>query len=335
MIFIWRGAGIIVPIIFFICGWVVSYWIDDTRLGNSDFLGWTAFYAGIFCFILGLGFIGSKEDEFQDMQPGEIPVKKKHDFFWIPVIIWGVLFLVWSAYLLMGDSEESEYESDYDVEQLMDEDPTTRIINFYNPNEDTMSYLIEDLGDFEEVSSVSPNSYVSTEVDMNTYWIVGFDHEDELVLTYPHEDFRDDKSKYKLVEEEVNGEMIKYFQRIIEPATEDKRDYDEAWVVLDGDHDLVLVDVSETCNDTIKKGTMRHMDWLELVENVYDGHDVIEPLYEKRNGSKTFTVLPPGKSIPLDLDKKEVVYCLVPIKKGKKLTNEYLAEMLIGLNNWE
>ncbi|MBU0487152.1 MAG: hypothetical protein KKA07_08805 [Bacteroidetes bacterium] len=44
MAFIWRGFGLIVPILFFVTAWIVSYLFDkgDTTLGNPDFIGWTA-----------------------------------------------------------------------------------------------------------------------------------------------------------------------------------------------------------------------------------------------------------------------------------------------------
>jgi len=97
---IWRGAGIAVPIIFFICGWIVSYWFEDTRLGNPDFMGWTSFYAGIVTLLAGVVILGMGSEP-KKLEPGEVPVRVRHDFFWIPVLIWGVILLGLSIYLLI------------------------------------------------------------------------------------------------------------------------------------------------------------------------------------------------------------------------------------------
>ena len=52
MVIIYRGLGILVPIVLFIVGWIVSFWYKDTRIGNPDFMGWTLFYTAIVCLLL-------------------------------------------------------------------------------------------------------------------------------------------------------------------------------------------------------------------------------------------------------------------------------------------
>lgn len=334
MVFIWRGAGILVPIIFLISGWIVSYWFEDTRLGNPVFMGWTAFYAGIFNFVTGLGLMGMSDDnDNHNIEPGEVPVKKKHDFFWIPVIVWGLLFGGWSAYLLIGGESQPKTS---DIEYYDNEDDendafgTKRVINYYNPTEDSMSYFIQDRADFLESEYVGPLSFESKKYSEDTYLIAGFDHMDEIQLSLSDEDFVEDEDKYTIVEvENDDGTTSRVYHRIVNPETRDKNDYDESWIVLTGTHDLILVDVSMTCSDTITKGTIWDMNWMNNVEERYDGRDMIEPLYKKDPKGKTFTVMGPGERIPVKIGKKEIVYALIPIPHDQELTREYLRDKII------
>jgi len=97
MIFIWRGTGITVPIFFFISAWITSYWFEDTRLGNSAFIGWSMLWAGILLSLQGLAIYGGG---LPDEETGEVPPKTYNDFFWIPVIIWGLGFIGLSIWLI-------------------------------------------------------------------------------------------------------------------------------------------------------------------------------------------------------------------------------------------
>ena len=85
-----------VPIILLICGWIVSFWIEDTRLGNPDFMGWSLFWAGIPILLVG-GLIAASNTE--DEETGEKPEKTYCDLFFIPAWIWGLFFIVFGLYL--------------------------------------------------------------------------------------------------------------------------------------------------------------------------------------------------------------------------------------------
>lgn len=331
MVFIWRGAGILVPILFFICGWIVSYWFEDTRLGNPEFIGWTCLTAGIVNFIIGLGLLGIKNDSI-NLEPGEIPTRKKHDFFWIPVFVWGLLLGGLSAYLLIGSSSDPSFDQDEYIHETVEEDwyDTERVINYYNPTDDTMSYFIEDDRDFLEMESVAPHSFVSVTYDEGTYLIAGFNYDNEIQLSYSDPDFVDDGNKYTIVEsEDEDGEVSRIYHRILNPGTKETKDYDQAWVVLTGLHDLILVDVTSTCSDTITKSDIESTDWIELVVDRYDGRDLIEPMYGEYDGKSKYIVMGPGETIPLELKKKEVVYALIVIPHGLRMTNDYLIEKII------
>lgn len=96
MVFIWRGAGIMVPIVLFICCWICSYSFEDTRLGNPDYMGWSMIWAGIPLFIIG-GLVAASN--LPDAETGEKPEKSYNDFFFIPIWIWGLFFLGFGIYL--------------------------------------------------------------------------------------------------------------------------------------------------------------------------------------------------------------------------------------------
>ena len=51
---IWRGFGIVVPIVLLISAWITSYWFEDTRVGNTSYLGWTLLWAGIVLILAAL-----------------------------------------------------------------------------------------------------------------------------------------------------------------------------------------------------------------------------------------------------------------------------------------
>lgn len=85
-----------VPILFLISCWIVSYWFPDTTLGNAPYIGWSMFWAGIPIFLVGgLMAMGNSPDA----ETGEVPEKVYSDFFFIPSWIWGVFFICFGLYL--------------------------------------------------------------------------------------------------------------------------------------------------------------------------------------------------------------------------------------------
>jgi hypothetical protein len=91
MVLIWQRSGIAIPIVFFICGWIVSNWFEDTRLGNTSFMGWTLFYTAIVTSVHALVVAGAKEEGDNG---------GRHSFFWIPVGFWPFILGGLSWYLI-------------------------------------------------------------------------------------------------------------------------------------------------------------------------------------------------------------------------------------------
>ena len=94
MVFIWRGSGITVPIILFVCGWITTHWFEGTEivgkaLDNSSFLAWTFLWTGLTTLLQALVIVGMQPT---DRTVGATPPKAHHDFFWIPVWLWGLIF---------------------------------------------------------------------------------------------------------------------------------------------------------------------------------------------------------------------------------------------------
>ena len=86
---VWRGAGILVPIAFFISGWITSYSFEDPTLGNAPYMFWTLLWSGIVVTLVGLLTLPISKDE----ETGKWAYSGNHSFLWVPVIGWGLLFL--------------------------------------------------------------------------------------------------------------------------------------------------------------------------------------------------------------------------------------------------
>lgn len=93
MTLVWRGAGIVVPIIAVATAFIVSRWEENSMTG----LGQSALIAGI---ILGLIGVFTLPGKVMHEGTGQMVSKKKHDFFFIPIIAWGVLLIAAGVYLL-------------------------------------------------------------------------------------------------------------------------------------------------------------------------------------------------------------------------------------------
>lgn len=92
---IWRGLGFIVPVLSFLTAWILSYWFEDTRLGNWAYTSLILLITGPILILVGIPFFKGKEK--QDVgQPAYI---QRHDFFWIPISIWGIILLGLGIYL--------------------------------------------------------------------------------------------------------------------------------------------------------------------------------------------------------------------------------------------
>ena len=190
MVFIWRGFGIVVPIIFGLSAWITSYWFEDPKLGNTPYIGWSMLWAGIVLILFALMSFGGDLDE-----NGEPTGKKSYnDFFWIPIWVWCLGFIGGSIYLINKDGSDSSshdyadnesYEDEYSEDTYVsestyeaDESAEERNLYLYNCASDSIKINITETeedgatfnfyvqgNDYEYVSIV-PNGYT---VKMNDY----------------------------------------------------------------------------------------------------------------------------------------------------------------------
>lgn len=316
---IWRGFGIIVPIVFFVTGWIVSFWFGEgeTTLGNASFIGWTSLYSGIVVLLIGLVLKAGGSSE--DGEP-----KGKHDFFYIPVFIWGILLGGLSLYLLVFTGKaapttdpEPITENQEIVEQF--EDDTKRMVNLYNPTDKPLTYIVADDTRDGLISreEVAPNSFRKLELDEGTYLFSAYDEAKETTLEMPlTREIANDKSKYKLVEAADNGESI--IQRILNPRTKETDDYDEAWLMLDGKTKMLVVKAEKACVSAITKEDIAAVNWEEEVFETFDGSDLVEPLYNKFYKDKQITVILPGEKLNAECKEDHVYFILVPFSSGNQ-----------------
>jgi hypothetical protein len=320
---VWRGFGIVVPIIFVLTGLLVS-WISgdpDTRIGNPSFLGWTSMISGILLFLLGLVTWGGTEQ--QDAQGNT--VRKKHDFFYVPILIWGVLLGGLSVYLLVfavkaqKPAETSSTGAADSLAAAGTEKPATRTVNFYNPTQETLTALVGDeMGDgLIEKKEVAPGRIFSIELPEGDYLFSALHADDKTAFTFPAAADADDRSKYVL-HEDAKG---KFYQRILNPSTPEKDDYDEAWVMMDGKTGFLLVNVTTACDAGVTEKAIRGADWSGAIQAEYSGDDLMEPLYKQFLKNEFIKVVGPGQALPDAAAANEVYYLLVPFGgKGDKNT---------------
>jgi hypothetical protein len=317
---VWRGSGILVLIYFFLSAWICSYWFEDTRFGNSDYLGWTLFYAAIAASLHAFGiYLSRKGHDENDPEPPK-PLLNSHLFF-IPVMFWPLILGGLSAkFLFESDPSDRDY-SDIPVQAAPEEKVLSRTINFLNTSEDTMYYEISgDVGAYE-YEIIEPRTYISKTLDPGKYFINGMNADGEVIFTFPSDHLSKDKKIYSLVKTN-KGKMLPH--RLIRDGTTSEKDYDDIWVVLNGERDMIMVEVTSLCNDSLNKAMVSNTDWTKLT-TLYDGTDIIEPLYQTDPGKGSFTVLATGEDIPQTHKKSERVFALFSMERGTQLTNEYLA----------
>ena len=303
MVFIWRGSGITVPIFLFISGWIMSFWYPDTRLGNYPFVGWSMLWAGILLTLQGAAVWGGGTP---DPETGEVPLRRGHDFFWIPVLFWGIGFIGLSIWLINKEPKESFYTSP-DYEQIIEnlpgseeEEEEIRRVNFYNPFQDTIYIELYEAKTKDRIIGfdVPPSDWRYNDLDLGRYDVVLGDETRRITVG---------KSENRYVD-----------------------DYDEAWYIMGGAADLLLVDVTDACDGEITRGDIRDIDWTEQISEHYDGDDLIVPLAKSTPRKQKF-IYRIEEKLPLEHKKKEAVYALILIGDDVEPSDEYLDEKVIRL----
>lgn len=332
MVFIWRGAGIMVPIAIFISAWLTGYKFDDESISNAPYMAWTLLWAGIALSLIGLAlFPIQKDPETQQKR-----YVAGHDFFWIPMIAWGIVLLGVSTYLFvkpapedkyasyreeiaaLADGEKQEPEMSYD-EFLQSEDShkmpsgltyaknprdikdNQRVVKLFNPTKAAINISI--------VSKEDPeNNSIEGEVPSLGVTFIALD-EGNYTVSYP----KFSKDFY-----------IKASQ------TTHSYDTDDLWLILGKGTDLLLVDVTETAYEKFSKEELTETDWSEMVKERYSGTDFIE-VNMKREFEKLFYIRDPYYSLPIKHNEAEQIFALIPIPSNKKTSDEYLDYFLTNL----
>lgn len=323
---VWRGSGILVLIYVFLSAWLCSYWFDgDHTLKNSAYIGWTLFWAAIVVTLHALIIIVSRygHDE-NDPEPPK-PVMNSHLFF-IPVIFWPLILGALSAKMIFSgsDSDRSDIDPAF-LAQPPEQKILKRTIYFLNPTEDTMYYEISSPGGAYEYESISPRSYIDKTLDPGKYYINGIDAAGNIVYTFPSGNITKDKSR-TVIAKSHDDENV--YHRIIDDGTETEKDCDDIWVVLNGERDMMVIDITSICNDSITKADIENTDWTTRMHS-YKGTDIIEPLYGEDPGKSTYTVLATGDDFPTKKGKNERVFAMFSFERGTELNNGYLVKRIL------
>jgi hypothetical protein len=319
--------GIVVPIVFFVTGWIVSFWFKDTTLGNPDFIGWTSMYSAIVLALAGLAALGMSDTEDEAGNK----VKKKHDFFFIPIIVWALVLGGLSLYLLVfsgkgKDEDTTESTVDLDAPAEVAE-ATTRLVNFYNPTSAPLTFIIADdtKDGLIERTEIAPMATEQRELAEGTYLFSAFNAQKETTLAFPDRKYAGDAARYKMHEDEKGT----FYQRIVNPMTVETDDYDEAWIVLDGKTNLLLVNVTSACDAEATEAGVQKADWAAGIQEEFEAIDMVEPLYNQFMKDKMIQVVGPGAKLPTEVGPKDIVYLLVPYAgkgdKNKVITQAVLA----------
>lgn len=319
MVIVWRGAGLIVPIVFLICGWIVSFFYDDTRLGNPSFIGWTFFYTGLALLLPGIGLFGKKNE---DGTP-----RRKHDFFFIPVVFWSFILLIGSTVILLSRSGSPEDNTALVNADSVEEVFEDRVINILNTSDDSLKFVVGGETGVIERIVIDPHSWEEYAMQPGEYLFTGYNMDNEVTLSLPDSFYMNDRSRY-LVKKDGQGE---YYARILNGPTSSKKDYDDAWFIIDGTRDLMLVDVTPLCATKLTKKQVEELDWTQLLDTVYDGRDMIEPTIKAGRSGEIITVVEPGDGLPETVKTNERVYALITVLREQTIDNEYLADRVYGL----
>lgn len=294
MVFVWRGSGITVPIFLFLSGFMMSYWFEDTRLSNYPYFGWTLFWAGIILTLQGAAVWGGGKP---DPDTGQVHIKKGHDFFWIPVVFWGLAFLGFGIYYInkpaasfyipstTPTTESNEPYSDFEQ----------RTVNIYNPYDDSVEIVISNLATKEEI--------ITTDVP-------GLSTRYKEFACVPY---------YIAVDGVERAERM----RVTVARDRTANEYAEAWYILGGAMDAVLIDVTEVCTEESDREDMIAVDWISKVKERYNGKQLVEP-FVKYEASKKPVIYGISDDLPQSHTKRERIYALVPVENRNKLVEEDL-----------
>lgn len=332
MVFIWKGIGLIVPIGLVGIGLLVSLFFDDKRLGNTSLLGWSFFCASLlFIIIGGLLTLSTKDEEGNPLPKVSV---KRHTFFFIPVLFWGIILFAVSIYLLFiyNPNKTTSFEPLVDFESTELTENENTVVNFYNPTNDTLVYIfVDQYGTSEEVKLGNYESdYQLASGQEDQANLIGAMTLDGLTtqMLQPTDKNNYDKAKFISVDE--NGKKV--LLRKVRYPTPATNDYDEVWVLLSKDYNLALVDVSSLYPDgKFNSDLIKSTNWSDKVTQKHSGSDLIEISVSHPEKEGKIQVIEPNTSFPKEVSNKTKTFFLIDYQDEKELTNTHLKEEIIRL----
>lgn len=319
MTIVWKGAGIMVPIAFFVTWWIVGYWFDDDSFFNKEFLSWFFLWAGSILTLIGLLVFPT----YRDSDTGKLKYDDGNTFMWIPILVWGLGFLAYSINCFNQPWPEDEInEIEEQIRLLQDESPATETTARYS------KYKIKNKDRLQEgqqiVKLYNPFDH---DVEVNIY-----NADDEVILSgsmpaYGVTKNVMDAGAYKVVVNNHEQNLSVDGSRTLE-----NYDSDHIWVVFGAKTDLMVVDVTSICipGDDEVKELILNTDW---TANIYERFSGKKPftMHMTQQDSLYFMARPPYYSLPLKHGKHDQVYCIIPIEKNEKESTKYIADFLYDL----
>jgi hypothetical protein len=345
---VWRGIGILVPIIFFLSFFIARQFHEDLSFQNKAFVGLTFLIAAGISLVLGIFTFPRKK---VDPVSGQVTRIKRHDFFYIPIIVWALLYGAVAAFFLLSDSSlfkpgvaKMERLTEKDMESRSRFD--WRTVNFYNPTDDSISYGYASANDEEVYGEgwVLPGQVVSEALPADAYIFVTSDKKGKPLYSHiPSKENAANPSKYEVIpDSDIPGKN--HYLRILKGATDDLMDYDDAWLVMDPTYNYLLLDLK----DLYRKGEnpeerIEKVDWENNIYGKYAGDDIIEPyakpvFRDKELLLAVVEVLLPGQALPKNVHgENHDVLLPLPFKAGSKPNNEQIIQYLkkLGFDNGE
>lgn len=98
MVVVWRGMGIVIPILLAVFAGLLSLVFDDTRLGNLAYTGWILIATAVPTALVALASLGGEEGGGWT----------KHSLFFVPVALWVPLLAGLGIYCLVQHHPASE-----------------------------------------------------------------------------------------------------------------------------------------------------------------------------------------------------------------------------------
>lgn len=312
---IWKGSGIVLVVVVFLIAWIVGFWFPDHRLGNLNMTGWIAFYSAIVALLHGLAVLPRKDENGQ--KTGRL---MDHSLFYIPMIFWAPILGGISIYCLLiagGKNVADPVAGKGDTAAV-----PMRTVHFLNSSEDTVMLMVSSSSGYYKEEKIKPLTYVEEQLAKGSYVFAASSMDDSLLYYLPGPGLANSPARSVKAKTKDGKE---YFELKIDGGTPDPNDYDEAWVILDEERRLFLVEVTPVCKKGLTREMVDGVDWAKQIAGVFDGRDIAEPLAGKDPGKGKFTVLSIGKKIPETLDSGERVFILFSAPPEREVTGEYIA----------